>query len=52
MRDDTTYDESILHQNKEKEQEENEVSDDKTINQMNSRSKEEFKLFENMDIEY
>ncbi|KAK5650176.1 hypothetical protein RI129_001205 [Pyrocoelia pectoralis] len=42
---------SILHQDGDDEEEENEVPDDETINQMIARSEDEFELFQKMDLE-
>ncbi|KAF5276830.1 hypothetical protein FQA39_LY06382 [Lamprigera yunnana] len=42
---------SILHQDGDDEEEENEVPDDETINQMIARSEDEFDLFQKMDLE-
>lgn len=42
---------SILHQDGDDEEEENEVPDDETINQMIARSEEEFETFQKMDLE-
>ncbi|XP_060525669.1 ATP-dependent helicase brm-like [Cylas formicarius] len=42
---------SILHQDGDDEEEENEVPDDETVNQMVARSVEEFELFQKMDLE-
>jgi SWI/SNF-related matrix-associated actin-dependent regulator of chromatin subfamily A protein 2/4 len=42
---------SILHQDGDEEEEENEVPDDETVNQMVARSEAEFELFQKMDLE-
>ncbi|XP_025830418.1 ATP-dependent helicase brm isoform X3 [Agrilus planipennis] len=42
---------SILHQDGDDEEEENEVPDDETINQMIARIEDEFELFQKMDLE-
>lgn len=42
---------TILHQDQPEEEEEDEVPDDETINQMIARNENEFELFQNMDIE-
>lgn len=42
---------TILHQDGDDEEEENEVPDDETINQMIARSEDEFELFQKMDLE-
>ncbi|XP_022919947.1 ATP-dependent helicase brm isoform X2 [Onthophagus taurus] len=42
---------SILHQDGDDEEEENEVPDDETVNQMVARSEAEFELFQKMDLE-
>ncbi|KAL1500939.1 hypothetical protein ABEB36_006354 [Hypothenemus hampei] len=42
---------SILHQDGDDEEEENEVPDDETVNQMVARSVEEFELFQKIDLE-
>lgn len=42
---------SILHQDDADDEEENEVPDDETVNDMISRSEDEFKLFQQMDID-
>lgn len=42
---------SILHQDGDDEEEENEVPDDETVNQMVARSESEFELFQKMDLE-
>ncbi|CAH1967333.1 unnamed protein product [Acanthoscelides obtectus] len=41
----------ILHQDGDDEEEENEVPDDETVNQMVARSEAEFELFQKMDLE-
>ncbi|XP_056642745.1 ATP-dependent helicase brm-like isoform X1 [Diorhabda sublineata] len=41
----------ILHQDGDDEEEENEVPDDETVNQMVARSEAEFELFQKMDVE-
>ncbi|XP_072385053.1 ATP-dependent helicase brm-like isoform X2 [Diabrotica undecimpunctata] len=41
----------ILHQDGDDEEEENEVPDDETVNQMIARSENEFELFQKMDLE-
>ncbi|XP_045467902.1 ATP-dependent helicase brm isoform X1 [Harmonia axyridis] len=42
---------SILHQDGDDEEEENEVPDDEAVNQMVARSENEFELFQKMDLE-
>lgn len=42
---------SILHQDGDDEEEENEVPDDETVNQMVARSESEFETFQKMDLE-
>ncbi|CAB3380987.1 Hypothetical predicted protein [Cloeon dipterum] len=42
---------SILHQDETEEEEENEVPDDETVNQMIARSENEFEIFQRMDID-
>lgn len=42
---------SILHQDDAEEEEENEVPDDETVNQMIARTEPEFELFQKMDLE-
>ncbi|KAI4459651.1 snf2/rad54 helicase family [Holotrichia oblita] len=42
---------SILHQDGDDEEEENEVPDDETVNQMVARTESEFELFQKMDLE-
>ncbi|XP_066256953.1 ATP-dependent helicase brm-like isoform X2 [Euwallacea similis] len=42
---------TILHQDGDDEEEENEVPDDETVNQMVARSVEEFELFQKLDLE-
>ncbi|XP_019754076.1 ATP-dependent helicase brm isoform X2 [Dendroctonus ponderosae] len=42
---------TILHQDGDDEEEENEVPDDETVNQMVARSVDEFELFQKMDLE-
>lgn len=42
---------SILHQDDAEEEEENEVPDDETVNQMIARRENEFELFQKMDLE-
>ncbi|GJQ73042.1 brm [Trypoxylus dichotomus] len=42
---------SILHQDGDDEEEENEVPDDETVNQMVARTEAEFELFQKMDLE-
>ncbi|XP_076275469.1 ATP-dependent helicase brm-like isoform X2 [Rhynchophorus ferrugineus] len=42
---------SILHQDGDDEEEENEVPDDETVNHMVARSEEEFDLFQKIDLE-
>lgn len=42
---------SILHNDGSDEEEENEVPDDETVNQMIARSEDEFQLFQKMDLE-
>lgn len=42
---------SILHQDGDDEEEENEVPDDETVNQMVARSEQEFEIFQRMDAE-
>lgn len=42
---------SILHQDGDDEEEENEVPDDETVNQMVARTEAEFEIFQKMDIE-
>ncbi|XP_056642766.1 ATP-dependent helicase brm-like [Diorhabda sublineata] len=42
---------SILHHDGSDEEEENEVPDDETVNQMLARNEEEFQLFQKMDME-
>lgn len=42
---------SILHQDEADEEEENEVPDDETVNQMIARRESEFELFQKMDLE-
>lgn len=42
---------SILHQDDAEEEEENEVPDDETVNQMIAREESEFELFQKMDLE-
>lgn len=42
---------SILHQDGDEDEEENEVPDDETVNQMVARTEAEFELFQKMDLE-
>lgn len=42
---------SILHQDEADEEEENEVPDDETVNQMIARNENEFEMFQRMDLE-
>lgn len=42
---------AILHQDETEEEEENEVPDDETVNQMLARSEAEFEIYQRMDIE-
>lgn len=42
---------TILHQDDAEEEEENEVPDDETVNQMIARTEAEFELFQKMDLD-